>query len=134
VRRQAQLSSASKLTVAALVVATVGVVIQMVSGFPYPTIPPVFFIQLVPAALIGFGRWAWAPVTAILGGAFLMLGLFASGASARLFDLSRTGGVGGSIGLWVQMLAVAVAIVAAIAATIQGYRSQTAHTLSPAGS
>ena len=125
VSRQRQISMAGKFTVAALVVATAGVVIQIVSGKEYPTIPPVLFIQLVPAALIAFGRWRWAPVTAILAGLFLIVGLFASGASRRLFDLSLEGGAGGSIGLWVQMLAVLMATIAAIVALVQGYSTRT---------
>jgi hypothetical protein len=133
VNRQSHLSTAGKLTVAALIVATAGVVLQMVSGVPYPTIPPVFFIQLVPAALIGLGRWRWTPVTAVLAGAFLIFGLFASGASRRLVDLSLEGGAGGSIGLWVQMLAVVVATIAGIAATIRAYGSRTPVELAPEG-
>jgi hypothetical protein len=116
------LSSGEKLTVAALVVAAIGVVIQIVAGHPYPTVPPVFFILLIPAGLIAFGRWWWAPVPAILAGVFLTFGLFASGESGRLFDLSNPGD---SIGLWVQTLAVLVATASAIAATVQNYQSRT---------
>jgi hypothetical protein len=116
------LSSGEKLTVAALVVAAIGVVIQIVAGHPYPTVPPVFFILLIPAGLIAFGRWWWAPVPAVLAGLFLTFGLFASGESGRLFDLSNPGD---SIGLWVQTLAVLVATASAIAATVQNYQSRT---------
>lgn len=115
------LSLASKLTVAALLVAAAGVVIQIVSGVDYPTIPPVFFILLIPAGLIAFGRWWWTPAIAVLAGLFLTVGLFLSGASVRLFDLSQ---FGGSIGLWVQMLGVVAAAVAGIISTIQDYRSR----------
>jgi hypothetical protein len=123
-RRQQQVSTAGKVTVAALVVATLGVVIQMVSGVPYPTVPPVFIIQLVPAALIAFGRWWWTPVTAILAGLFLIFGLFASGAALRLLDVSKTGGLVGSLGLWVQMVAVVIATIAGIVATVQHVESR----------
>jgi len=116
---------AGKVAVAGLVVAAVGVVFQILSGTPYPTIPPVFFILLIPAALIVFGRWRWAPVSAVLAGLFLTFGLFASGESARLFDRSQVGLPGAPVGLWVQMLAVIAATVAAIVATIQNYRSRT---------
>jgi hypothetical protein len=113
---------AGKLTVVSLVVAAVGVVIQIVSGADYPRVPPVFFILLIPAGLIAFGRWRWTPVIAVLAGMFLILGLFASGASPRLFDPSR---LGDSVGLWIQMLSVIVTIVAGIMATIHNYRSRT---------
>ena len=123
--RQRSVSLAGKLTVVGLVVAAGGVVIQMLSGVAYPTIPPVFFIVLIPAALIAFGRWFWTPVTAVLAGLFLTFGLFASGASVRLFDLTQRGGVGGSIGLWIQMLGVIAAAVVGVAATIQNYSART---------
>jgi hypothetical protein len=116
------LSLAEKLTVAALVVAAIGVVIQIVAGHPYPTVPPVFFILLIPAGLIALGRWWWAPVPAVLAGLFLTFGLFASGESGRLFDLSNPGD---SFGLWVQTLSVLVATAAAITSAVQNYQSRT---------
>ena len=121
---QARLSPASKLTVAALLVSAAGVVIQIISGVDYPTIPPVFFILLIPAALIAFGPWRWTPSIAVIASAFLTVGLFGSGTSTRLFNWSLIGGPGGSVGLWIQMLAVVVAGVAAVVATVQNYRGQ----------
>lgn len=120
--KQNPLSLAGKLTVASLIVAAVGVVIQIISGHPYPTVPPVFFILLIPAGLIAFGRWRWTPISAVIAGLFLTFGLFSSGSTPRLFDLSN---FGDSAGLWIQTLATAVAVVAAIIATIQNYRSGT---------
>lgn len=96
--KQNPLSLAGKLTVAGLVVAAAGVVIQIVSGHDYPTIPPVFFILLIPAGLVAFGRWRWTPVSAVLAGLFLTFGLFASGESARLFDRSQVGEPGAPVG------------------------------------
>jgi hypothetical protein len=112
------LSSGEKIAVAALVVAAVGVVIQIAAGHPYPTVPPVLFILLIPAGVLALGRWRWAPVPAVLAGLFLTVGLFASGASGRLFDLSNPAD---SLGLWVQTLAVLVETAAAIVSTIQNY-------------
>src|SRR4051794_8553094 len=112
------LSWGEKLTVAALVVAAVGVVIQIAAGHPYPTVPPVFFILLIPDGMIAFGRWRWAPVPAVLAGLFLTVGLFASGASGRLFDLTNPAD---SLGIWIQTVAVLAATVAATVSTTQNY-------------
>jgi len=119
------LSRYSKLTVTGLLIAAVGVVIQILSGHPYPTIPPVFFILLIPAALIGLTRWKWASILAILGGLFLILGLFSSGATARL---RNPGQFGDFIGLWIQMLGVVYAVATAVIATIQNYRTSASST------
>ena len=116
------LSLAGELTVASLVVAAGGVVIQIVSGADYPPIPPVFFILLIPAGLIAFGRWRWTPAVAVLAGLFLTFGLFASGQSPRLFNWSR---LGDSVGLWVQMVAVLNAAVAGIMAMVHNYQTRT---------
>jgi hypothetical protein len=126
VNEQGRLSPAAKVTVAGLLVSAAGVVLQMISGVEYPTIPPVFFILLIPAALIAFGPWRWTPALAVVASVFLTVGLFVSGSSARLFDWSLIGGPGGSVGLWIQMLAVVVAGVAAAVAAIQNYGGRMA--------
>jgi hypothetical protein len=56
------LPSANKLTVAALLVAAAGFVIQIVSGIDVPTVPPGLLILLVAAGLIALLPWRWMPV------------------------------------------------------------------------
>jgi hypothetical protein len=117
------LSSAATATVAALIVATAGVIVQIVAGVDFPTVPPVLFILLIPAVLVYVGhRWWWSAIPAVLAGLFLTVGLFLSGESVRLFDMNLPGGAGGSTGLWVQTLAVAVAAVTGAITTAQRYR------------
>ncbi|MEV6243252.1 hypothetical protein [Lentzea sp. NPDC051838] len=110
---------AANVTTSALLVATAGVVVQIVSGVDFPPVPPVFFIQLVPAAFVHFGRWRWTAALAAVAGLFLVGGLFASGEAARLTDTGLAGGVGGSVGLWVQMVAVVVATGSAVVALVR---------------
>src|SRR4030095_8224279 len=119
--KKLSLSPYSKYTVAGLLMAAVGVVIQIFSGAPYPTNPPVFFILLIPAALTVLTRFRLAPVIVVLGGVLLLLGLFASGASIRLIHSKQPGD---SIGLWIQMLAIVFACVTGIIATVQNYRTK----------
>jgi hypothetical protein len=121
-KEKSALSFAGKITVISLIAAAAGVVIQIISGADYPKVPPVFFILLTPAGLIAFTRWRWTPVIAIVGGLFLVFGLFASGTVARLFNFTR---FGVSAGLWIQMLGVTIAIIAGIINIAKNYRIRT---------
>jgi hypothetical protein len=120
VKERIPLSMAGKLTIFSLVAAAAGVVIQIVSGVDYPTIPPGLFILLIPAGLVAFGRWRWTPVIATLAGLFIFVSYFLSGSTVRLLDLSQFGAF---IGLWLQFLAVIVTVVAGMVATMQNYRA-----------
>jgi len=120
-KRTFTLSSEGKITIACLVVAAAGVLIQIISGHPYPKIPPVFFILLIPAALISFAPWRWTPISAVLACIFLTSGLFLSGASNRLIILQNPGD---SAGLWIQTLGVLGALIAGCIATYKNYRSR----------
>jgi hypothetical protein len=123
--RQDAVPAAGKLTVVALLVAAVGVAIQIASGTPYPTIPPAFFILLIPAAFIGLGRWWWAPILAVLSGLFLTFGLFAAGETGRLTDPKS---FADSFGLWTQTVAVLVATVGGVLATRTNVRRRSSVT------
>lgn len=116
------LSPASKLTVAALLVAAAGFVIQIVSGVDVPTVPPGLVILLVAAGLVAFLPWRWIPVVGAAVGLFLLVGFFASGAVGNLLDPSRLGVFASA---WIQFLAVIAAVVTGIVATVQNYRGRT---------
>jgi len=118
--QRSSLPPASKLTVAALLVAAAGFVIQIVSGIDVPTVPPGLVILLVAAGLVAFGPWRWTPVVGTVLGLWLLIGFSLSGEAGRLLDPSQ---LGGFVGLWVQFLAVIVAVVAGIVATIQNFRT-----------
>jgi hypothetical protein len=120
--QRSPLSSADKLTVGALVVAALGVVIQIAAGAPYPAVPPVFFVLLIPAALIAFVRWRWVPLLAVLSGLFLTVGLFAAGQTSRL---TNPGSLADSFGLWTQTVAVLVAAMGGVFATRTNLRRQS---------
>lgn len=114
-------STARKLTVGGLVAAALGIVIQIASGIDFPTIPPGLFVTLIPAALIAFTSWRWAPILGSLVGLFLFVGLFLSGEAGRLGDLTP---LGGFIGLWLMVLAELVIMVTGVIATLRDYQSR----------
>jgi hypothetical protein len=108
--QRSSLPPASKLTVAALLVAAAGFVIQIVSGVDVPTVPPGLVIMLVAAGVVG---------TAV--GLFLLVGFFGSGAVGSLLEPSQ---LGVFVGAWVQFLAAIVVVIAGIAAIIENYRTR----------
>ncbi len=120
--QRSSLSSGGKVTVAALLVAALGFVIQMFSGVEVPTVPPGLVILLVAAGLVALSPWRWVPAVGILVGLFMFVGFFASGAVGNLFDPSR---VGVLVGVWMQFLAVIAAIVAGRVATARNYGTRS---------
>jgi hypothetical protein len=120
-KRPSSLSPASKLTVAALLVAALGFAIQIVSGIEVPTVPPGLVILVVAATVVALLPWRWVPVVGAFAGLFLFVGFFASGALGNLLDPSRFGVL---VGAWIQFLALIVAVVGGLVATIQNYRKR----------
>ncbi len=116
------LTRASQLTVAGLLVAAAGFVIQIVSGVDVPTVPPGLVILLVAAALVAFAPWWWMPIVGGGVGLFLLVGFFASGAVGILLEPSQ---LGVFLGAWVQFLAVTIAVVTGIVAVSQNYRTRS---------
>ena len=120
-KRPSALSSASKLTVAALLVAASGFAIQIFSGIDVPTVPPGLVILVVAATVVALLPWRWVPVVGAFAGLFLFVGFFASGALSNLLDPSRFGVL---VGAWIQFLALIVAVAGGLVATIQNYRKR----------
>ena len=120
-KRPSSLSSASKLTVAALLVAALGFAIQIFSGIDVPTVPPGLVILVVAATVVTLLPWRWVPVVGAFAGLFLFVGFFASGALGNLLDPSRFGVL---VGAWIQFLALIVAVAGGLVATIQNYRKR----------
>lgn len=120
-KRPSSLSSAGKLTVAALLVAALGFTIQIFSGIDVPTVPPGLVILVVAATVVALLPWRWVPVVGAFAGLFLFVGFFASGALGNLLDPSRFGVL---VGAWIQFLALIVAVAGGLVATIQNYRKR----------
>lgn len=120
-KRPSSLSSASKVTVAALLVAALGFAIQIFSGIDVPTVPPGLVILVVAATVVALLPWRWVPVVGAFAGLFLFVGFFASGALGNLIDPSRFGVL---VGAWIQFLALIVAVAGGLVATIQNYRKR----------
>jgi hypothetical protein len=117
-------SAAGKLNVAGLVAAAAGIAIQIASGADYPTVPPGLILVLAAAGLVALGaRWRWTTIVGVVVPAFLLVG-GAITPQARE-QLGDPGQVGVFVGTAVQLLAMAVALAAGLAATWRSYRHRT---------
>lgn len=112
-------SRAIRWTIGALLAAGAGIVIQIAGGADYPPVPPGLVLLTGAAGLVAFGRWRWTPIVGVLVGLFLFAGLFAAGRAPALVDPSAPVD---ALGLWIQVLAVVVAIAAGITAALRNYR------------
>jgi hypothetical protein len=100
---------------AALAVAGIGIVVQMIAGVNYPAVPPGLVILLAAAAVVWFVPWRWAPLIGVLVGAFLVVGGFA--AYQGRYDLSHpVTHPGAFAGTLLQMIAMAVSVAAGLVA------------------
>ncbi len=105
------------ITAEALAVAGLGIMLQIVGGVAdYPVIPPGLVILFVAAALVWFLRRRWAPAIGIVVSIFMIVGLFAAGQASRLIEVEEAVD---TIGLWVQIVAVAVAMTSGVLALVR---------------
>jgi hypothetical protein len=110
------------VTVAGLVVGAPGIAVLWASGVAFPFYPPPgAIILLVAAALTAFLPFRWSPVAAILAALFLIFGLF-RGQANRLIEVHT---VADTPGLWLQMIMMVVAGVAAVLALTRPTGSRT---------
>jgi uncharacterized membrane protein YhhN len=111
-------STAAKLTVAGLVVAAAGIMIQFVSGEDFPPIPPGPIILLAAAAVAAFASWRRADWVGLGAAAFISIGgviatIAGSGFSETIGDPD---GIGGFVGALIQVAGLVIALPAGIAA------------------
>jgi len=112
-----RLSKPARAEAAALAIAAAGIVVQIIGGVNYPAVPPGLVILLAAAAMVAFLPWRRiGAVIGVLVGAFLFVGAFA--AATGRYDLTHPGHPGAFAGTWLQLIAVAVAVVAGVAALV----------------
>lgn len=105
-------ASARILNIAGLVVAAVGIVIQIAGGADYPTVPPGLLILLAAAALIYFAPWRWTAIIGVLVPLFLLVGgVIAPNSRDYLGD---PGTFGPFIGTIVQGIGIVAALVGGV--------------------
>jgi hypothetical protein len=107
----------SRLTVAALLIAAVGFVTQMIAGVTdTPTIPPGLLVILVAAGLVAFVPGRWMPLAAVVAGLFNLVASVVVDAADRLVDPSPATGF---IGAWLMHIGLIAACIVGTMATVR---------------
>ncbi|MGH9270139.1 MAG: hypothetical protein ACRDZ2_02580 [Ilumatobacteraceae bacterium] len=101
----------AKLNAAGLVVAAVGIVIQIVGGIDFPAVPPGLVIVVVAAGLVAYTRWGWVSYVGVVVPVFLLVG--GTLAISNEDEPNRTDvvGLGGTV---VQAIGLVVALIAGL--------------------
>lgn len=109
------LSPSIRLCATGLLIAAVGIIIQIAGGVNYPAIPPGLIILIVGAGLVLLaGRWAWTRIFGLAISVFMLIGAFAV-PDAR-HHLTQPGHFGAFSGTIIQDVGVVIALVASLAA------------------
>ncbi|WP_181786114.1 hypothetical protein [Streptomyces phytophilus] len=120
------LSTGSKLTVAALLVAAVSFAVQMAAGVTdTPTIPPGLVALLAAAALVAFLPGRSTPVAGPVAGLFNLVAFTVVSAADRLLDPDPASGF---IATWFMLAALVTATVSGTFTTLHNYRTRPSAT------
>lgn len=119
-RGLSSLSTASKVNVAAMATAIVGIVLQIAAGVDYPTVPPGPIILAAAAGLVVFTRGRWASLVGLIVPVFLTVGGTIAFLVSDDMALRHPDEAAAFAATALQMIAVAVASVAGL----QAFRQQ----------
>ena len=102
-----------------LLLAAAGIIVQVLTGAKgYPTIPPGAVILLAAAGLVAITqRWWWSTLIAVALALLISFGAIVT--RGRAYRLGRPDELGPFIGTVVQLVGLAVALIAGIAETTQ---------------
>jgi hypothetical protein len=110
-----------RLAGAGLLVAAVGIVVQIAGGANYPVVPPGLIIVLVAAAITWFAPWRWAGFVALAAILFLCFGaIVAPNFRDQLGDPGQTVVFLGSL---VQAAGLVAGLAGLVPAAVRGWRA-----------
>lgn len=93
----------------ALLLAALGIVVQLVAGVDYPPVPPGLVIIVVAAALVVLIARLWAAAVAAVIAAFVLVGgIFAN---TGWGDLTGDADAGSRVGLAVELVGLVAAVI-----------------------
>ena len=107
----------ARIDAAALLLAIVGMIIQIASGVKYPTVPPGVVILAVAALLVACVPWPPVRLLGVIVPLFVLVGGIIS--TTGRTNVSHPGQFGSFIGTVIQFAGLAIAVVAGSAAVVE---------------
>ena len=121
------LSMPRGLTVMGLAGGAVGIAMLWASGVEFPIYPPPGLLILGSGAVfVAVAKWPWAPAVGAFLGLFVIGGFVMSSvvSGEGIGNLTGDAGIGGVLGSAIQLIGVAIALVAGVLAVKQEYRAR----------
>jgi hypothetical protein len=113
------MTTARKLTTGGLITAAAGIVVQILGGADYPTVPPGALLLLAAAGLFAL-RNRWTPLIGVLIPVFISIGAVVTpNMGDQLGDPSAAGVFTGTV---IQLAGLAVGLVCGLAVAGQSLR------------
>jgi hypothetical protein len=114
-----QLTTVRKLAVGGLITAAMGIVVQILGGADYPTVPPGVLLLLAAAGLFAL-RKPWASLIGVLIAVFISIGaVVAPNMGDQLGEPSAVGVFTGTV---IQLVGLAVGLLCGLAVAGQSLR------------
>ena len=122
--RFASLSTASRLNIIGLLMALFGIGVQIIGGVKYPPVPPGPILLILAVVLVLFTKWTWVPFVSVIVPLFLLVG--GSIAPTGRHNMTDPGHLGPFVGTLMQMIGVALAVVAGLFVLVEISRGRRA--------
>jgi hypothetical protein len=107
----------ARINAAALLLAILGMIVQIASGVKYPTVPPGIVLLAAAALLVTFVPWRPLRLLGVLVPLFILVGGIIS--TTGRTNLSHTDPFGPFIGTVIQFAGLALGVVAGLAAVLE---------------
>lgn len=115
----------ARIDAAALLLAILGMIIQIAGGVKYPTVPPGIVILAVVALLMTFVSWRPVRLLGVVAPLFILVGGIIS--STGRTNISDPGHFGPFIGTVIQFAGLAIGLLAGLASVLE-WRSEARAT------
>jgi hypothetical protein len=113
----------ARINAAALLLAILGMIVQIASGVKYPTVPPGIVLLGVAALLVTFVPWRPLRLLGVLVPLFILVGGIIS--TTGRTNLGHTDPFGPFIGTVIQFAGLAIGVVAGLAAVLEWRTDRT---------